>query len=186
MENKQNLLVLDVDNTLLQTVLLSGNQADSKIQRKLLFDHFEGCCNFKGEPRAVIVPRPHLHRFTEFLGHCSNMLDIGIYSTGTASYLSTVLSSVFPWAIGNARFIWGINYCDQIDGVVTKDLNRVSLEQGYQVSGIRILDDSKVVKPSQLRIPIKPFEVVNLGAAADDEELLRSIDKIEKSFCRLI
>ena len=180
MENKQNLLVLDVDNTLLQTVLLPSNLADSKIHRKLLFDHFEGCRNFKGEARAVIVPRPHLHRFTEFLGDCSNMLDIGIYSTGTASYLSTVLSSVFPWAIGNARFIWGINYCDQIDGVLVKDLNRVSEETGYPVNNIRILDDSDVARPAYLRIPIEPFEVVNLRAAAGDEELLRSIEKIEK------
>ncbi|MCG8312022.1 MAG: HAD family hydrolase [Pseudomonadales bacterium] len=178
MENKQNLLVLDVDNTLLQTVLLSGNQADSKIQCKLLFDHFEGCCNFKGEPRAVIVPRPHLHHFTEFLGRCSNRLDIGIYSTGTASYLSTVLSSVFPWAIGNSRFIWGINYCDQINRVLIKDLNWVSEETGYPVNNIRILDDSDVVRPAHLRIPIEPFKVVDIPSATKDEAFLEVIVEI--------
>lgn len=179
MENKQNLLVLDVDNTLSQTVLLSGIQAGSKSQRKLLFDHFEGCCNFKVEPRAVIVPRPHLCRFTEFLGRCSNRLEIGVYSTGTASYLSTVLSSIFPRAIGNARFIWGINYCDQIDGVLIKDLNRVSEETGYPVDHIRILDDRDVARPTHLRIPIEPFEVVAIRKSSQDGELLQVIQSIK-------
>ena len=145
----------------------------------LLQKSFSNAQIFKGENRAVIVPRPHLDKFIEYLNQIKDKIDIGIFSTASSFYLSTVLSNVIPWAIGNCVFIWDIAYCDFNSGMLAKDLRKVEKEFGYSLENIKMIDDQDIVLPESLRIPAIPFNVQNIHLAKNDTELLRLINCIE-------
>ena len=50
----------------------------------LLQKSFSNAQIFKGENRAVIVPRPHLDKFIEYLNQIKDKIDIGIFSTASS------------------------------------------------------------------------------------------------------
>lgn len=181
MSAQKKLLILDVDNTLLHTVLFSSLDANTAAEyRRVLLKEFEGACPFKDEERAVIVPRPQLDKFTQFISDAKHKLDIGIYSTGTAQYLSTVLTAVFPYSIGNAKFIWDISYCASSGGALIKSLDRVADELDYPLDRIRMIDDQNIVRPTNMRIAVAPFIVDDFDRAKKDIELHRVINDLEK------
>lgn len=181
MSKHRKLLVLDIDHTLIHTVLFDGVNGDELvIYQKLLKKEFPNARRFPDEPKAVIVPRPHLAEFTNFLDRNKSNFGIGIYSTGTAKYLSTALTAVFPWAIGNARFIWDVSYCKETNGVLLKDLAQITSSLSYPLEHIRILDDSDVVVQKGQRIVVEPFLATELKKARSDDELLRIMPKIER------
>ncbi|MEE8057031.1 MAG: hypothetical protein V3T17_04255 [Pseudomonadales bacterium] len=67
MSSHRKLLVLDVDNTLVHTVLLTGlSDYEAGLYRDLLLRTFPDSSCFRDEDRAVIVPRPNLSIFLEF------------------------------------------------------------------------------------------------------------------------
>lgn len=182
MNENRKLLVLDVDNTLLHTVLLPDEDTNKiEMYRDLLLQKMPGSIPLKGEDRAIVVPRPHLSDFLEFLSSNKSRLDIGIYSTGSDLYLEKVLSAVFPWAIGNAQFIWGLSRCESMGDKLVKDLEAVASTKGYSLSNIRMVDDLDIVIPTSQRIPIKPFVVTDLEIVKEDDELLNVIKQIEFS-----
>lgn len=181
MPANRKLLILDIDNTLLNTVILR-DLAEGELQRirEALLRALPGSACIKDEPRIVVVPRPHLVEFTEYLNGVKGILDVGIYSSATASYIRKVLSAVFPWCIGNARFIWDITYCYELDGILKKDLSKISQSMGYRLENIRMLDDSEVILQRKLRIEISPFENAHVSKTKKDRELLRVIDDLER------
>ena len=175
----RKLLVIDIDNTILHTVLLgSDKRQDIEIFRNELLNCFDDATLFKGENRAVIVPRPNLPAFTEYLQSVSGELDIGIYSTARSDYLERVLSAAFPWAIGRAKFIWDRSYCESSDGILTKNLEIVSTSFGYELENIRMLDDQDIIHPKHQRIHIEEFIAHDIESAKLDSALLKTIDDI--------
>jgi hypothetical protein len=67
-----------------------------------------------------------------------------------------------------------------MDGVLQKDLSKISQALGYKLEDIRMLDDSEVILQRDLRIEISRFENAHVSKIKKDRELLRVIDDLER------
>lgn len=165
--NKKFNLVLDIDNTLLNTiptafVRLLPNSIKSNLYSVSFVDD-EGT-------QMTTFMRPQL---LSFLYICSQMFNLSIWTFATKEYANTVIKKMFP------------NYL-KFDHVLSRDdtlyANKIynkfkpleylySLDNKYNSSNTLIIDDLPDVYLSNRNncVPIKPFNVLS----STPEEILR-------------
>ena len=166
-----NFLVLDVDNTLIHTLILEHVE-ESKIRDitnevKKLYPR----AGLITDPViALVVPRPGLDQFEGFLKDNHSRMQFGIYSTARRAYINMALELACPWILENAEFIWDEQHClDQ----KFKSMDMVSGHVRVPVRKIYAIDDLPVVMPEKQRIDIEPFAITSLIKTSTDRELGR-------------
>jgi RNA polymerase II subunit A small phosphatase-like protein len=107
-----------------------------------------------------------------FLCECSKFYEIAIWSSGWESYVSEIVTAIFPKSVTPA-FVWARERCTErrdldTDGIYyAKDLKKVA-RRGYPLSKVLIVEDIRknVEKHYGNAIYITPFH-----GNANDEEL---------------
>ncbi len=151
MGNRQNLLIFDLDETLVHA-------AEGELDRP---------ADFRVGPYYV-YRRP---RIESLLVRCAEIFQLAVWSTGSTEYVHGITKEIFADDVETA-FVWGRDRCTRrFDGewqqsYYIKDLKKVA-RLGYDLDRILIVDDTpkKVERQYGNAIYITPF----YGDPADDE-----------------
>lgn len=151
--NKQNLLILDMDETLVHTT------EDVPLPRGADFTVLDS---------LHVHLRPGLARF---FSRVSPTYKIGFWSAGGHDYVHAVLARIVPASL-TPEFIWTSNRCtrrrddNKGDSYVIKDLNKLR-RKGYDLSRTLIADDDVRTASRNFGnlVSVQPFE----GDPDDDE-----------------
>jgi len=178
--NKNKLVVLDLDNTLLHTWIPTAlppfitvdDPHRTKEQRMLFADRllaeYPGASTWND---AIICPRPQLDEFIHLLIY-DLKVRFAIYSTAVPIYITEALKRLPKDITVHASFIWGKADCYKMNGKRYKDLRKVSKAFDVDLKNILMIDDLPVVLPEINRLPIKPFSVdIDLEIALQDDQL---------------
>jgi TFIIF-interacting CTD phosphatase-like protein len=165
MDTARPLLVLDVDETLVRTVIkpLPGRQPDFELdvpcdEPGKKFEHY------------YVYRRPHLE---EFLVGSAVLFDVGIWTAGGADYIASLLPHITPQTLA-LKFVLSRQHCQPRRDLETqeqyfiKDLKRVK-KLGFSLSRTLLVEDTPLNACRNFGnlVRVKPF----LGDAGDDELL---------------
>jgi len=125
-DKSEILLILDLDET-----LIHATEKDLDVEADFRFDNY------------LVHKRPVLDKF---LTDISNHYKIGIWSSASDIYVSTIVNKIKPDSI-NFEFVWGRSKC-----TLKRDINLDSYyyekrldklkRKGYQLEKILIVDDT--------------------------------------------
>ncbi len=160
-DTKDNLLILDLDETLIHASDCSlSTPADFTIGR------------------FHIYHRPHLR---QFLAACFDWFEVAFWTSSSEAYATAVATAILP-ATQKLAFFWSRNRCtaaydpDLMEQYWKKNLTKVR-RRGYRLEKVIVVDDSpeKWTGSYGNLVLVKPFT----GETEEDDELLFLLSYLE-------
>ncbi|CAG7580406.1 MAG: putative phosphatase [uncultured marine phage] len=171
MEDKDSLLILDLDETLIHSVDVRRETPS--------FDHMKRAFRILNG-KVLTVKRPHLDVFLEY---AFKNFNVGVWTAAGEQYATEILDNI-GIDIDKLEFFYSeknctpkyhySNYGREADIVYFKHLNKLK-KKGYDLNRTLMVDDKPVGLKNNYGnlIPIKPY------FGQEDDQLLRLIDYLD-------